>query len=166
MRPSIAVSMVAVLIAAVGSWGARGKVADAAIANLKAEHAGQLQAISIKAAEAAVAAHRQAEIWQQRVADLDAQHLEELNREKAENDRLRDDLRAGTRRVSIAARCPAAGGGVRNAPGAARLDDGAERAELDPAAAADLAALAGDGDEAARKLTALQDYVRAVCMSK
>lgn len=152
MRAQLAAGLAAVVVASCTSWAARGMRADADIAKLKADHA------------AATAAHRQAEIWQQRVADLDQTHLEELNREKAENERLRDDLRAGARRVSIAARCPAGGGGVRQAAGAAGMDDAAQRAELDPQAAGDLAAIAGDGDAAARKLTALQSYVKDVCL--
>ena len=164
MRAQLAAGLAAVVVASCTSWAARGMRADADIAKLKADHAAAMQAVSIKAAEAATAAHRQAEIWQQRVADLDQTHLEELNREKAENERLRDDLRAGARRVSIAARCPAGGGGVRQAAGAAGLDDAAQRAELDPQAAGDLAAIAGDGDAAARKLTALQSYVKDVCL--
>ncbi|WP_286762259.1 lysis system i-spanin subunit Rz [Pseudomonas sp. UBA2047] len=37
------------------------------------------------------------------------------------------------------------------------------RAELDPAAAERIVAIANDGDDAIRQLTALQDYVRTAC---
>ncbi len=73
--------------------------------------------------------------------------------------RLVADIRSGAQRLSIAANCrPAAGQAATDSgstPGAA---DGA-RAELDPAAAEDLVAIASDGDSAIRERNAcIQQY--------
>lgn len=90
-----------------------------------------------------------------RVNLIDAEHFKELSNAKSENDRLRRDLAAGTKRVRVSVRqCePAGSSGVDNA---------AATAELDGKAAADLAGIAADGDEAIRQLTALQQWAKTV----
>ena len=85
-----------------------------------------------------------------------ADHLtQEQSHAKTERDRFNDDVRSGTVRLSI----PIAGGQC-----AATADSAAAaghrhqtRAELDPATAAALGAIAGDGDDATRQLNACID---------
>lgn len=52
---------------------------------------------------------------------------------------------------------------MRTATGPASMDDAEARAELDPATAERIVAIANDGDAAIIALTGLQDYVTRVC---
>lgn len=158
-------ALIAAILAAWGAWAIQANRYDVQIAELKRVHAEQLGEIAAKGAEQA----REALDWKGRAekatAEIDARQ-QENDRVKAENARLADELRTGARRVFVRAKCPAAGGGaVPGAAAAARVDDEGARAELDPAFAGSLAGITDDGDDAIRELTALQDYVRRVCLA-
>ena len=93
-----------------------------------------------------------------------AQRADHLNQEqthaKTERDRFNDDVRSGAVRLSIhvaSGHCAA----VADSTAAAghRIE---ARAELDPATAAALDAIAGDGDEATRQLNACIDAYNLV----
>lgn len=92
------------------------------------------------------------------LADLDTQHTQERERANQTNASLRADVAAGKRRLSILATSCAAGPATATGLGHAEA-----RAELDPAAAERIVAIANDGDDAIRQLNALQDYVRTAC---
>lgn len=93
-----------------------------------------------------------------RVNLIDAEHFKELSNAKSENDKLRRDLAAGTKRVRVAVRqCEPAG--------TSSVDNASATAELDGKTAADLAGIAADGDEAIRQLTALQQWAKTVAGS-
>lgn len=115
-------------------------------------------------ASLAAAERARREVEQAAAADLAAvteKHLEIERNAKAENDRLRADLRSSRVRLSVpVASCTAAAAG---ADPAAAAGSGAEaRAELDPQAADDLAAIAADGDAAIRQLNAVIDAYNAL----
>ena len=94
------------------------------------------------------------------LADLDTQHTQERERANQTNASLRADVAAGNRRLSIlATRCTAAGSAT-----AAGVGHAEARAELDPAAAERIVAIANDGDDAIRQLTALQEWVGKACL--
>ena len=89
---------------------------------------------------------------------------DKLNKEKSRaqetQNRLVADIRSGTQRMSIAARCPAPAGqtGADTAT-VERAGPDATRAELDPEAAAAFVAIAADGDNAIRERNAcIQQY--------
>ena len=148
-----------------GGWALRGWRADLQVARLDWLHGQQMKALSDKATEAEREYRRQIGVWQASVTAIDEKHTKEMNDAKAEQDALRDRLRAGTQRLYVRANCPAAGGGgSAAAPGPARLDDGAARAELHREDAEALLAIVGDADDTARALTGLQHYVRDVCL--
>ncbi|MBI6912485.1 lysis protein [Pseudomonas juntendi] len=93
------------------------------------------------------------------LADLDTQHTQERERANQTNASLRADVATGQRRLSVlATSCSATGSTTASGLGHAEA-----RAELDPAAAERIVAIANDGDDAIRQLTALQDYVRTAC---
>ena len=93
------------------------------------------------------------------LADLDTQHTQERERANQTNASLRADVAAGQRRLSVlATSCAAAGSAAASGLGHAEA-----RAELDPAAAERIVAIANDGDDAIRQLTALQDWVSKAC---
>ena len=92
------------------------------------------------------------------LADLDTQHTQERERANQTNASLRGDVATGKRRLSVlAASCPA------RSASTASVGHAEARAELDPAAAERIVAIANDGDDAIRQLSALQDYVRTAC---
>ena len=90
-----------------------------------------------------------------------ADHLtQEQSHAKTERDRFNDDVRSGAVRLSI----PIAGGQCAATADttAAAGNQQQARAELDPATAAALDAIAGDGDDATRQLNACIDAYNTV----
>ena len=161
-RVRAAIAALCLGAAAYGGWWVRGNQADAEIAGINQAHAKAMTAISNKAAEAATDALLQEQAWQRQVAELDAKHTKEMEDAKAEIDSLRTGLRTGAVRVRVPAKCAAGSNSVPQTASAPSVDHGAIQAELDPAFAEQLAGIAADGDAAARKLTALQEYVRGI----
>lgn len=106
-----------------------------------------------RSARAAEQQHAQA------LATIDAKYHEDERNAQLETDRLRAQLRASTVRLSV----PVVSGSCSlSATGAgAGGSDGAARADIQPAVADDLVALAADADTAVRQLSACQAVVRA-----
>ncbi|WP_313571430.1 lysis system i-spanin subunit Rz [Comamonas terrigena] len=100
-------------------WVAQGWRADAALAQLRQDHAGVLADIATKtraAADAVRAYERQAGLA---LAAADKKSTEDLNNAKAETQRLRDCVRAGTCGVRIVTRYVDQPGGAGPADAAA-----------------------------------------------
>ena len=86
--------------------------------------------------------------------------IQEQTLAKTERDRFNDDVRSGAVRLSIpvaSGQCAASADST-----AAASDQHQARAELDPATAAALDAIAGDGDDATRQLNACIDAYNLV----
>lgn len=100
------------------------------------------------------------------LAQQDEQHTQELQHVQANSIQLGADLRNARQRLSVRTTGNAV---CRNeVPASASttsLGDGSQRAELYPEDAANLSALTGDADQCAVKLTAMQDYARALLSS-
>lgn len=95
------------------------------------------------------------------LAARDAAHAKEIQRVQGENALLERKLSTGAVRVSVPARitaCPAAGPSSAAAAG----QPAEARAELDPAFAAAVAGITGDGDIAIRDLNACIDRYNEV----
>lgn len=127
------------------------------IAALKLQHERErLEASQAVAAEL----QRRAEQRQRLEADLqaiDEERFGELRHAQAINDQLTADLAAARQRLRVRiTRASCSATGMPAGTVGAGVDDGAEYAELHPAIAADLARLAGDADQCAVKLSALQ----------
>ena len=98
---------------------------------------------------------------EQRVAELRAGFALEQADAAARDDRTIADLRSGNQRLRLqVANCGGSAQAGTPEPASAGAD-GAGGAELAPEAAAALWSIAGDGDRAIRKLTALQDWARS-----
>jgi prophage endopeptidase len=161
----IATAIVAVAIFGSGcavGFGLRGVIANAAESKLREDHATAMQTISDTAAQAATDALAIQHQLANKIAAIDAARTEEIERAKIENEKLRADIRAGTRRLSVAARCPASGNRLSGDAAGSSVGHGSERAEIDPATADRIVRIANDGDAAIRQLTACQDYARAI----
>lgn len=125
----------------------------------KALHAEYAASVA-EAAAAAVSAHsNEAYRMHKANSELDYKYTQELANAKAESDKLRDAVLAGERRLYINTKTPVCSGGVPSTTSTTSLDDGANRAELDPATANRIISLTDAGDEAIRKLTSCQLYV-------
>jgi prophage endopeptidase len=90
-----------------------------------------------------------------------ADHLtQEQSHAKTERDRFNDDVRSGTVRLSIPVASGQCAATANTATAACHRYQ--TRGELDPATAAALDAIAGDGDDATRQLNACIDAYNLV----
>lgn len=94
---------------------------------------------------------------QRDVAALDARYTKELADAKAENDALRDDFAAGSRRLLVNATCPAMPTGKSTS--AARVDNAA-RPRLADSAQRDYFTLKERVTTMQKQLEGAQDYIR------
>ena len=148
------------LCGAIAGWTAQGWRKDASIAVL------QRAAATSKATAATALAQATARVLTlERAASAAlvqrADHLtQEQTHAKTERDRFNDDVRSGAVRLSI----PVASGQCAATADAATAAGHRHqtRAELDPATAAALDAIAGDGDDATRQLNACIDAYNLV----
>jgi prophage endopeptidase len=156
--------LAAVLVCgAIAGWTAQGWRKDASIAVLQREAATNK---TTAAAELAQATARVLTLERTAGTAL-AQRANHLDQEqthaKTERDHFNADVRSGAVRLSI----PIASGHCTTAPGpvhpaAAAGHRQQARAELDPATAAALDAIAGEGDDATRQLNACIDAYNLV----
>ncbi|WP_334037941.1 lysis system i-spanin subunit Rz [Burkholderia gladioli] len=166
----IAYLIVAALAAAAGAYGehVRGSrdlaVERAGRAVDGQRHAEQLIGLSRSALDAEQRAMDAHDTAAAAVAAADRKQTEERVKHETENRDYRAALREGAERLRIAVTsCSAAGGGGVDMPdsaGAAGLGDGATAyADLDPATAERVFAVAGDDENQIDKLRILQAYV-------
>lgn len=142
----------------VAGWAAQGWRKNAAIAQLQSTAATR----AATAATALATATARVRELERAAGTALASRADQLNQEqdhaKTDRDRFNADVRSGAVRLSI----PVAGGQCTAGAGAsdstaAGSDRRQARAELDPATAAALDAIAGDGDDATRQLNACID---------
>ncbi|MDU9413826.1 lysis system i-spanin subunit Rz [Pseudomonas sp. zfem005] len=133
---------------------------EAKLAAANQVHADALAEIDRATARNLQAHQEQQADLQRRLELTEQQHYQELSHAQENTDRLRADLAADRQRLLVKVRGPASCSGVPAAPGAAGVDDGTQYAELHPATAADLAALAGDADRCAVRLKGLQAWAK------
>ena len=143
------------LCGALVGWTAQGWRKDASIAELQRAAATD----KITTASARAKAPARVLTLERAAGAALAQRADHLTQEqthaKTERDHFNDDVRSGAVRLSI----PVASGqcAATANTGAAASDQHQTRAELDPATAATLDAIAGDGDDATRQLNACID---------
>ncbi|MGQ5289798.1 lysis system i-spanin subunit Rz [Pectobacterium actinidiae] len=135
---------------------------DADIAALKTEHALALKSVSDKAAEDSEAARSREHGFQQKIAALDAERTKEREDAKRENERLRNDIVSGKRRVQFAsaalATCEQSADAVRSASSMGN----AASVQLSATAGRNILDIrAGINDDQA-KLVYLHEYIRTL----
>lgn len=155
----------AVLLGATGAWMWQANSYGAIIAKNEAAHQSDLALISAAGAAQARQAVEKQQAAEQALSALDQKAQKEKTDALAENEKLRADVAAGTRRLRIAGSCRASGVDVPSTAGAASVDN-AGTVELTGAAGrAVLDVRAGIiADQAA--LRALQEYVTHACLSR
>ncbi len=151
------------LAGAAGAWAWQANRYERDIATLKRDQS-EKDRLQARADETQLRDEREKRAGLERqLGDLDARHYEELNNAKSENARLAAALAAGTRQLSIRARCTASADGLPSAAGGAGLGDGAAAtAVLYGEDAADIQALVADADAVAAALRLFQDRERAI----
>lgn len=103
---------------------------------------------------------------EERLQVNDESHYKVLRNVQTDQARLRDRLATADVRLSVLLAAPGGGGGLPAATGGAGVDHGEARAELDPAAAQRIVAIAGDGDQGLIALAACQSYVKEIVSTK
>lgn len=151
------------LAGAAGAWAWQANRYDKQIATLQRNQA-EKEGRQARADEALLRQERdKREGLERQLGELDARHYEELNNAKSENARLAAALAAGTRQLSIRARCTAPADGVSSTTSGAGLGDGAAAtAILYGEDAADILDLAGDADAVAETLRFFQAREREI----
>ncbi|MCS4261075.1 bacteriophage Rz lysis protein [Pseudomonas protegens] len=154
-----------VLGLALGGWGAWTWQANAYGKDLAA----QAEAYGTDREQAATAVINWQETQQDarraledRLQANDETHYKELRDAQTNQARLRDRLATADLRLSVLLNTAASGGsgGVSATASTCGVVHGRARAELDPAAAQRIVAIAGDGDQGLIALRACQTYVR------
>ncbi len=150
LNPRLIAAALALLAAFFAGWVAQGWRKDAALQELRDQHAAALQAIADKTATAQEAVRRYEQATAKNLAELDKQKTQEIADAQSETNRLRACITAGTCGVRLNT-TPGAATGGRSAdvstPGvgdaAAALDADVQRRVLDlrDAIALDSAAL-------------------------
>ena len=155
-RPLVAV----LLCGAQAGWTVQGWRKDAAIAELQRAAATQAATAATALAQATARVLTLERAAGAALAQRADQLTQEQTRAKTDRDRFNADLRNGAVRLSIPV---ASGQCAATADSTAAAGHRIEaRAELDPATAAALDAIAGDGDDATRQLNACIDAYNTV----
>lgn len=130
------------------------------LANLARNHQADLASISNAGAAQARQALEKQQAAQQALAALDEKTTKDRIHDLQENERLRNDVAAGARRLRIAGTCRAGGGSVPGSAGAASLDD-ARSVELSGTAGRTVFDIRAGIIADRTALKALQEYVRS-----
>lgn len=153
----------ALAFAAWSGWQANGWRLSGQLAQAEAAHQHTLGEIARAASAQLQAQQTQRLALEQRLAELDTAHQQEITHAQAAADQLATDLAAARSRLSVRinpATCP---GGLHASTPATGLDDAAgARADLHPATAAGIVRVTGRADQCRARLTALQAWVGEV----
>ncbi len=153
---SLAYGLLLVLAFTAG-WLVNGWRADSAMAHMQQQHAETLRDISEKSAAVAAAVRKAAATANTAIAVAEAQNWKELENAKAETQRYRDCVRAGTCGVRIVTKTVRDGSGhVSGNSGSSSVDDDA--IALDAGVSERVFDLRDAISEDAAKLGALQAY--------
>lgn len=154
--------IVALLIGATGAWMWQANSYGKIIADSNASHQTDLTNIANAGAAQARQALEKQQHAEQALADLDQKAQKDKTDAIAENEKLRADVAAGTRRLRIAGSCRSSSGDVPSASIASSLGD-AGSVELSSASGRTVLDIRAGiiADQAALK--ALQSYVMNVC---
>lgn len=166
MNKTLIAVLISLSVGAGAAWWIEGMRWGKDVADLKLNHTTAMKAISDKALADTETHISTMKAFQKRLAELDKQHSEELANAQAENNRMRDDVIAGTRRVRIAtanlATCQLTKSGDSTTGG---VGDGTT-VELSQVAGRNILDIRAGIINDQAKLRYLQDYVRSIQQNK
>ncbi|MFV8770777.1 lysis system i-spanin subunit Rz [Yersinia enterocolitica] len=102
MNKTLIAALISLSVGAGAAWWVQDMRWDTDVADLKLRQGEALKAVSDKALADTETHISTMKAFQQRLSELDKQHSEDLANAQAENNRMRDDVITGTRRVRIA----------------------------------------------------------------
>ncbi|MGK4422910.1 lysis system i-spanin subunit Rz [Yersinia enterocolitica] len=162
MNKTLIAALISLSIGAGATWWVQDMRWDKDVADLKLNHTTAMKAISDKALADTETHISTMKAFQKRLSELDKQHSEDLANAQAENNRMRDDVIAGTRRVRIAtanlATCQLTKSGDSTTGG---VGDGTT-VELSQAAGRNIFDIRAGIINDQAKLRYLQDYARSI----
>ncbi|MGE4775145.1 lysis system i-spanin subunit Rz [Yersinia enterocolitica] len=162
MNKTLIAALISLSVGAGAAWWVQDMRWDTDVADLKLRQGEALKAVSDKALADTETHISTMKAFQQRLSELDKQHSEDLANAQAENNRMRDDVIAGTRRVRIAianlATCQLTKSGDSTTGG---VGDGTT-VELSQAAGRNILDIRSGIINDQAKLRYLQDYVRSI----
>lgn len=95
------------------------------------------------------------------IQQLDKDYQEKLTHAQIENDKLRDSIANGTKRLYVKTNCP-----MPTNTATTGKPDATNRTELDRETGQRIIRIVQDGDHAIMQLSALQKYVNEVCLKR
>lgn len=136
------------------------------LADQTTAHATDREAAAVAAIERLEFEQTERRALEDRLQAIDQTHYKELHDAQKAQARLRDRLATADVRLSVLLANPAQGRGcgVSAVTGAAGMDHGSQRAELDPAHARRIVSITQDGDQGLIALKACQAYVREIAL--
>lgn len=155
--------LIAVLLIGIGVQQARVAGEKADHADTRREHAEMVVDLNQKALKAVKEALATAAARQDALDALDSKFTKELDDARKQNRSLADAVRAGDRRLRLAAACPVPRADVPQAPGATGMAD-AQEPRLTPAAERHYFDLRDGIITAEKQIAGLQEYIRDVCL--
>ncbi len=162
MNKTLIAALISLSVGAGAAWWVQDMRWDTDVADLKLRQGEALKAVSDKALADTETHITTMKAFQKRLAELDKQHSEDLANAQVENNRMRDDVIAGTRRVRIAtanlATCQLTKSGDSTTGG---VGDGTT-VELSQAAGRNIFDIRAGIINDQAKLRYLQDYARSV----
>ncbi|AYD44685.1 lysis system i-spanin subunit Rz [Yersinia rochesterensis] len=162
MNKTLIAALISLSVGAGAAWWVQDMRWDTDVADLKLRQGEALKAVSDKALADTETHITTMKAFQKRLAELDKQHSEDLANAQAENNRMRDDVIAGTRRVRIAtanlATCQLTKSGDSTTGG---VGDGTT-IELSQAAGRNILDIRSGIISDQAKLRYLQDYARSI----
>ncbi|ADZ41862.1 TPA: lysis protein [Yersinia enterocolitica] len=162
MNKTLIAALISLSVGAGAAWWIEDMRWDTDVADLKLKQGEALKAISDKALADTETHISTMKALQKRLAELDKQHSEDLANAQVENDRMRDDVIAGSRRVRIAtanlATCQLTKSGDSTTGGVGN----GTTVELSQAAGRNIFDIRAGIISDQAKLKYLQDYVRSI----
>jgi hypothetical protein len=149
-------------LSAAGAWQWQANAYGKQLADQRTLHSDTLGEIARASARMLQAQQDKRQALERRLSLLDTQRYQELTHAQQNADRLSADLAAARQRLSVRTAGLASGNGVPAGTSGAGLDDGTERADIHPEDAGRIAAITGDADRCAVKLSALQEWAREI----
>ncbi|MEG7359915.1 lysis system i-spanin subunit Rz [Pseudomonas citronellolis] len=149
-------------LAAAGGWLANGWRLGQQIEQQRAAFQADLSTINLAAAKVQQEANEQRQALAKAIQQDSATRYQEYTDAQHQNAQLRADLLAAQRRLSVKVSGCSAAAEVSTTAGSGSVDHAAGRADIDPGDSAAILGVANRGDDAIRKLTACQAYVRKI----
>lgn len=153
-------AVVGALLGGIVTFTVTHKIDGATLAHEQAAHASEIARINATAAKQLADAIAKQQATEGKIATLTDQYQQEVANHAKDNLDYRAKLLSGTQRIRVRVNAGSCASTNGEGTGTASGTNDAFTFELPPATAANVVAIADEADDTARKLAALQSYVR------